>query len=577
MSRLKDIFPGLSMAESHLSQTLGGSGSALDNPRSGQRVKVPLRLILAAFYSDATIRVYIKIAALAMRPEGCTASVATIAAYLNVSTATVERALRELRAIAPDGIVELSESTRRTKRGGTGTTALRRVRRLDPKEPFVWVPVCASEELSPRNLRAFAFISYSVIQRIPLTVSDLAESLRHRSGANAGNAISRKSAREIIKSLVEKGWVAVSRRAGFQGRNVFEVNSRPIPQPLEQPSESGSSSSHPGDGSGGHPGDGSLAYKEDPKTDRHEKKDVFPSAGGEPQVVGASERAPGTASREKPVDGNREGALRADDSFPAPLPPAAPAAKKPAQKPARKPAPQPSPRPTAFSRATYAALEPVRFLLDGVRGYVLNRAAREIENQLADGMTVERFRDRITTRLAGTMVSEIEDPGRWLLGVALPRWGCADPACESGTVWHTGQECSACREIRFLYANRLLDHHRGGAPTPVPPRPCCPSCGRPHRPGNEGECADCAEEREAAVRRFIEQPPARTPAEPTESAEPTEPAVPEHRCGGRDGHCTRMASADGLCWRCMTGTPERSIPRPRRRSGVPAMTSSEPR
>ncbi|MCY0937360.1 hypothetical protein [Streptomyces sp. H34-S4] len=518
-----------------------------------------MRLIESPFYSDAAVSVYVKAKALGLRPEGCTAGVGTMASYLGLSNGTVERGLHDLRAVAPDGITELPESIRRTKPGGTGTTAVRRVRPLQPTERFVWIPVHASECLTPRLLRAYAVIAYAVIQRIPLTVRALAASLHHHTGTSAGSAISRKSASGIVGSLVQKGWVAVCRRAGSQGRHLFEVNDSPISPPVAQPSETGSSSSHLDDGSGRPIDDGSLAYKEDPRTDRPEDKKVFPSAGGELQVVGASECEARTASSERPVGDDDNGALRADDSSLPPLPPAAKARKDPAQQPSR--------RPTVFSRATHAALEPVRFLLDGVRSYVLNRAAREIESQLADGMTVERFQDRFTARLAGTMVSEIEDPGRWLLGVALPRWGCADPACESGILWHSGQECSACREIRFLHANNLLDHHRGGAPTPVPPRPCCPSCGRPHRPGNEGECADCAEEREAAVRRFTEQPPADAPAES---------AASEHRCIGRDGHCTRVASVDGLCWRCVTGTPERTVPRPRRRCGVPTMVSSEP-
>lgn len=209
-------------------------------------------------------------------------------------------------------------------------------------------------------------------------------------------------------------------------------------------------------------------------------------------------------------------------------------------------------------------LAPVRFLLENVSDYVLRRAARDIEHQLADGMTVERLQARLTARLAGTMVSDIEDPGRWLLGAGLNRWGCADPACESGVVWHTGQACTACAEIRFLRSRNLLDEPPSGARPAAPPRACCPSCDRPHRPGNEGECADCAEVRVNACL----PPPDLPPADPADAADPADPAAsvaPEHRCRGRNGQCTRAASLDGLCWRCETGTPERTIPRQRNR------------
>ncbi|MCY0953060.1 hypothetical protein [Streptomyces sp. H27-S2] len=513
-------------------------GSALIPPFLRTRAKTPMRILESEYYSDASINVYLKIAGLGMRPEGCTASVEKIAGYTGLSRATVERSLRELANPAPDGVVELAENTRRTLPGGRGTTARRRVRTPEPRERFVWIPVYASECLPPRLLRAYGLIAFAVVQKIPLTVRGLAAFLRHRTGNRAGSPISTESAAKAVKELVSRKWVALARRAGFQGRHLFQVNKYGPLSPLEHQSSEAVPSGRPDEGSGGRPDEGSLAYKEDSSTDRQEKKEPAPSAAGEVQVVGATrDAAPGD-----PLDSC---ALRADGSSQHPADPAAPAS--------RRPTTATDGAPVDFSRKTHTVLAPVRFLLKNMTGYVLRRTAREIGHQLADGTTVERLQARLTARLAGTMVSDIRDPGRWLLGVGLPRWGCADPACESGVVWHTGQDCTACAEIRFLRSHDLLDGSPAGALPPAPPRSCCPSCDRPHRPGNEGECADCA------GARTIAPPPDLPPAGPAASV------APEHRCRGRNGQCTRAASLRGLCWRCETGTPERTIPRQRHR------------
>lgn len=511
------------------------------------RVKVPMRLIDLAHYSDVACKLYIKLKALALRPEGCTAGVRKLALYTGLSVSSVERGLRELRLPGPDGVVELPENTRRTLPGGRGTTARRRVRPIGPRESYVWIPVHASEILAPRPLRAYAAIAYAVVQRIPLTLRHLADFLRHHTGHRAGSPISRKAVREVVASLVRTGWIVTRRRQGLQGRTVFEVNDSPLPS-LEPSPDDKPPSGHPDDGSGGAVGEGSLAYKEDPRTDRPENKPPLPSAVGALQVVGATDRHTETLVPDKPAQDRDDGsALRADGpSLPVPEP--APGGNRVRKQPS-------SPiQPPAFSRTTHLVLEPVRFLLAGVRGYVLRRMAAEIDRQLTDGTEPERLQARLTARLAGTMVSDIDDAGRWLLGVGLPRWGCADPACESGTIWHTGLPCRACQEIRFL---RSRDRLAGPLPKPgppVPPRPCCPVCGRPHRPGNEGVCADCVEEQNR---------PSDPPSPP--GATPGGEAQPENRCRGQNGRCTRTASMDGMCWRCRTGTPERTIPLPRRR------------
>lgn len=510
--------------------------SALVPPLRRTRVKTPMRLLESAYYSDAAVNVYLKIAGLGMRTEGCTASVEKIAEYTGLSESTVERSLRELANPAPDGVVELSENTRRSLPGGRGTTARRRVRTPSPRERFVWIPVYASECLPPRLLRAYGLIAFAVVQKIPLTVPGLAAFLRHRTGKRAGSPISTESASKTIKQLAKRKWVDVAWRAGFQGRHVFEVNKYGQMQALAHQSPEAVPSGRLDEGSGGRSGEGSLAYKEDRSTDRHEEKEPAPSAGGELQVVGATREAAPAAEPGGPLD---ECALRADGS---------------SQRPAKTAAAVSAP--VDLSPQAHAALAPVRFLLKDMTGYVLRRAAGEVARQLADGTSVERLQTRLTARLAGTMVSEIKDPGRWLLGAGLPRWGCADPACESGVVWHTGQGCTACAEIRFLRSRNLLDGPPAGAVPPPPPRPCCPSCDRPHRPGNEGECADCAEARTNASLPDLP---------PVGPAAPATPVEPEHRCRGKNGQCTRAASLRGLCWRCQTGTPERSIPRQRHR------------
>lgn len=60
-------------------------------PVSRQRVRVPMRLVSSPDYPDIALSVYVKVAALGARPEGCTARTSTIAAYLGVSKASVER------------------------------------------------------------------------------------------------------------------------------------------------------------------------------------------------------------------------------------------------------------------------------------------------------------------------------------------------------------------------------------------------------------------------------------------------------------------------------------------------------
>lgn len=88
----------------------------------------------------------------------------------------------------------------------------------------------------------------------------------------------------------------------------------------------------------------------------------------------------------------------------------------------------------------HGVLKPVRWLMTQVNNPFMERKiAREIGRQLKDGIDAERLHHRLTARFAKVMSSEIRDPGRWLLGAALPRWGCGHLDCESGVRWSNGE------------------------------------------------------------------------------------------------------------------------------------------
>ncbi|WP_189835907.1 helix-turn-helix domain-containing protein [Streptomyces zaomyceticus] len=474
-----------------------------------------MRLVESAYYSDAAVTVYIKIKALGVRKEACTAGLATLASYLGLSVSTVQRGLAELRSPAPDGVIELPESRRRTLRGGTGTTARRRVREMWPSERFVWLPVVASERLRPRLLRAYAVISFAVVQNMPLTERELAGHLRHHSGPKAGRPITTEAAGRIIDELAGSSWITVDRRAGARGRHLFSVLG-----------EETTPSSALDDLSGSDLDDRSLAYKEDLRIDRLENEPTpWSPAVGEPPVAEPAHEPPATP---RPVAASRDHALRADDETPSPSPTSDSGGKPPYRGPQ-----------LTFSLRLHTVLEPVRFLLAGVGAYVQRRIGQEISRQLENGTTVPRLQARLTHRLARTLIADIRDPGRWLLGVALPRWGCADPDCEAGVLWSAGVECRACREVIAERAAR-----RRSTPPPValplPTRPtaeaglravtCCPECERPHLRGNSGLCAECRPR------------PGLVPV-------PGPTAAIGIGCPGHEGTCGRPAPR-GLCWHC---------------------------
>ncbi|MFG2679226.1 hypothetical protein [Streptomyces sp. NPDC048392] len=420
-------------------------------PRAGGlTVKVPLRLVAGSQYSDAALAVYVKIAALSLRPEGCRARVSTLATYLGMSKSAVERGLRLLQNPDPvDGLIEVP-TVRKTARGGTGESAHRTTRPIDDGELWVRVPVRAAESLTPRLLRTYALLAYATARRIPVTTTELGEMLHHHSGAKAGQHLTEMSARRLVDDLEDTGWLTVRRREGGQGRNAYETNPSPLrtvpaPAPIlddEGPEqlalwEATSPVIHDGSGPSDH--DGSLTSKEDHRTDRPET----------PQLSGGSRRRRGDRKWvAAPVDNPR-----VPDTF-RPGTSRAPRGNRPTPPPTSQPTTN-SPGYTGpelrWTERIHTALAPVRHELDSVRRFVLRRVAREIGRQLDDGIRPERMASRIQARYRSISPTAIHDMGAWLLAVGIVPGDCSDPRCEDGVIWgadpddhEAGGACRTC-------------------------------------------------------------------------------------------------------------------------------------
>ncbi|MFJ3841431.1 hypothetical protein ACIPY6_38805 [Streptomyces sp. NPDC090054] len=550
-----------------------------------QRVKVPMRLVSSPFYADVALSVYVKVKALAARPEGCQARSATIASYLGLSVASAERGMTQLSRPGPDGIVELW-SNRRTLPGGKGQSALRSVRPMTRTEGFVWLPVAASEDLTPRQLRAYAVIAFAEQMGIALTEGELAGHLRHHSGRKAGRPIAVAAAGEVIDGLEATKWVTVQRRAGAQGRHRFiahdiapeasVVRCEPVaaaePTVEEGPQEpgggsvEGAGSSPVGEGSGLSFDEGSLANRESRRTDSPDDERALISPGvGEVPVVEAADAGEKPTDSEPRSEGEGNVALRAGEVS---HPSSKPNGEKHSSKGGGASRSSYTGPQLAMSAEIYAVLEPVHVLLARVTNdFVVRKIARDVGRQLHEGTAADRLQHRLTGRLARVALSEIRDPGRWLLGVALPRWGCGHQDCEAGIIWRTGAACELCAEtVQDQFAARRREQHLEQG--------LCPQHGT--RPGPSGRCADC--DLEAAIRRPARVLMARQPADQQRSScgdcgcvmfltgravgtglcrlcreeaaalaavEPAAPAAPSvpGTCSGRDGEtpCTRIA------------------------------------
>ncbi|MFJ6438236.1 hypothetical protein [Streptomyces sp. NPDC091416] len=462
-----------------------------------------MRLVESAQYADVALSVYMKIKALGQRPEGCTAGTAVLASYLGLSRSSVERGIAQLRRPGPDGVIELPVNQRRSLPGGCGTTALRRVRPMHRDERFIWLPVAACEDLTPRQLRAYAVLCFAQVQHIPLTEGELAAHLHHYSGARAGTALSAAAAGQVLDTLEGAGWVTVLRRSGVQGRHQFIAHDVPpvpeaarIPSPVDSPSR-GSASSRPDEGSGQEGSEGSLATKEDHTIDRpdDERRPDSP-AEGEVQVVEGGWPVENPSSRPAHHDTPAGFALRADQE-------------------------QPRPQTSRTSRTSYdgpaltlhprilEVLEPVRMLYERANTFMQRRIAREVGRQLDHECDPDRLRQRLLNRFAGVLVSDVRDPARWLMGVALPRWGCGHLACESGVMWPSGEPCAACADIRAarrwereqehrIELGQCPDHGQGGGgircaacASPPPVRPVLDADPAVPEPVDLSSCRDC--------------------------------------------------------------------------------------
>lgn len=494
------------------------------------RVRVPWRVVSSPAYPDVALSVYVKAAALAWRPEGCTAGVSVLARYLQMSASAVERGLRALTHPDPvDGVVEL-HSRRRTKPGGQGTTAERRVRGLTRQEPFVWVPVVAAELLEPRQLRAWAALAYAGMRGIRASQTQLGEVLVHHSGKRAGLAISAEAASAVVDSLEALGWLKVGRRQGLQGRHIYEVLEEPAVYGLDASTglesasvEEAGACTGVSDGSGSRVGEGSLATEEDLQIDRlgFEGRGVSPAVG-EAKVVGPGVAASDSASRVVCAAQQHGLALSAVSNSSRPI------CSSTAQRTYMGPE-------LTFNPRLAWIVEPLRTLLSRASTYVQREFARQLGAQLEMGVDPRRLRTRLESRFAQTSPADIRSVEGWLLKVATVRWGCRDPQCEEGVRWNSGDECIECRSARMeqrALRDRLMKIDAGQ----------CPDC--LCWLGESGRCPTCRPVLPTAV-QGVSLPPVRPSMAPHVVGTQSQPL----RCPDC-GSWAPGRGADGRCGKC---------------------------
>ncbi|MFE4691720.1 hypothetical protein ACFRH6_16875 [Streptomyces sp. NPDC056749] len=408
---------------------------------------------MGAQYGDAALSVYIKIAALNLRPEGCRARVATLAEYLSLSKTAVERALTQLNTPGTDGIAEVV-TVRKTSRDGDGESAHRSVRPVDTDEElFVWLPARAATSLTPRQLRLYAAISYAQARRIPLALSDLQDVVRHQYGESAGERLGERQVMRLVDSLEDLGWVTVHRRQGPRGRHAYEAHQRPLhtvpesTEPVQEALFEPAASPDTHDGSAPRTADGSPS-EEDTTTDRLLTKE---------QVGGGIRRRRTTGSyRVRPVDNSAPATFRA--------------------------ATQDEKRSNNGGAGTYSGpglqlsprvwrvLEPVRHHLPEISPYLMRSIGREVGRQLCAGTGEHRLTDRLRLRYATTEAPRNGDVGRWIIGAGLVRHGCYLDSCESGFTWHTGAPCPVCTVDQLAAADAAAPDPDGAQQQrPVPP------------------------------------------------------------------------------------------------------------
>jgi hypothetical protein len=412
----------------------GGAGRADLPPWHGQKVRVPKRVWGSGHYSPGAVAAHAQLTALDQRGRRCRAGVTTLAGYLGDSKRTVERFLAELAAPGPDGGRPELVTIRHTAAGGTGETAERRIRRVQPGEHFAYVPIAACKALRHRLFVAYCALTYAQATNTPVTAAEL--------GALLG--VTERSARRLIDELEALGWITVDRRTARQGRHDITVHDHPV----EADTDGGS-----GPGADG----GSLAIKEDPGLTDDEKN--TPPGGGFRRRRGDRKWVA------EPVDtcGNRNGREEIT-------------AKVASMAPYDGPSLSLSPR-------VWDVLAPVADLLPRIAPFVLRTAAREIGRQLDARVPAADLHDQILLRRQRTGAAHLTEPGRWLLGVALAAWSspCGLADCVDGLMRHTGAPCKACAALPARC-------HRGrarGHPPPVTTATAlrqCPGCAAPYRP-----------------------------------------------------------------------------------------------
>ncbi|MER8220320.1 hypothetical protein ABTZ58_06930 [Streptomyces sp. NPDC094143] len=419
----------------------GGAGGAA----RGQWVKYPLRVVTdAEAYAPADTNFYGKVKALS-KGRRATASMTKLAAYLGCSKSTVERAARRLGRPAPtDGVQELFTRRQTHRVSGTGQTAERWCRDLERGEAYVWGPVRAADSLTGIEHRLYLGLRYSIVVKgHQPTLSELAQLLRHHGGEHAGRPLAEASVARLLDRLSGYGWISVDKRAGYRGRHLITVHDDPV-----QPATDPAATPDPGDGSGPDLADGSLAYKEDQQLNDPRNTDRRgPSAVGEV-----------TVSVRPPVD--------------------TPGNPTPATfRSAPRTACPPSAEPLTLPPRVWAVLEPVRDLLPAVRPFVLRRIRDEVARQLDTGVLPEDITDQLRLLRAWTPHEDLTDPGRWILGAALPAQPgpCGLTDCVRGFMRHTGAPCKACADHRTQRPAPPAP-----APVPPPPRHASPPRATPH-------------------------------------------------------------------------------------------------
>ncbi|MFJ5785514.1 hypothetical protein [Streptomyces hydrogenans] len=237
-------------------------------------------LVFDPFFPDLALTLYVKVKALGVRVEGCTASVGRLAEYIGMSPRSVHRGMAALTS-TEGGRTPHIDTRRRTKSGGTGQTALRTLSARREPRRYVFIPVAAAEALTPRRLRAYAALAWAEFNGSEITVEQLAGVLRHESGKHAGEPVHERTARTILDDLAATNWIGLDRRAGTRGRHRITVHDSPLhlaPTPMAKApvdfvdeavdspvDEATGTSSSPENGgtSGPEAGGTSLASKED--------------------------------------------------------------------------------------------------------------------------------------------------------------------------------------------------------------------------------------------------------------------------------------------------------------------------